>query len=522
MATTEPTAAPGQRPDDESTPEFREWLAAAYDTDVHEQWLKPFADLVQKRLEPSARGMVLEIACATGRGTERLLQSLGGKTRLVAQEGRGFLLDLARARLADHVGSRLFFNSDPLPRLRYDEKVFSTVVSNYGWWDREDRDELLQEMIRVLDDDGLLVLTAPMAGTFGELVDLAREVAVKLDLLPKLEERIEALERMFHTPEDWEELMVGVGFDRIRVDCTEVEQRFGSSRELFSATVTQAIWTGLWHRALGDEDERLLWHVRQMIDAYWADASFPVTIAAGCLTAHRPRGFTAHRPAAAPQADVSIPVVLDGDSQAAAEPTPEPAPPAPDSPDRHDGYIASGDAIAAELLGLGALDDDLGHDTSEESIEEVEADATATETGEAEPLEAEPLETEPLEAEPLEAEALGETPSAILSALEEPEPYVPDDGDLHGPDGEILGPHAPSPYDPSILEVGGPGAPVPQARPSAAPVAPVPLGRPQAAPVAPVPLGRPQMHPVRPVELDAPTVEPEELLPDDWDDDQDR
>jgi SAM-dependent methyltransferase len=502
MATTDPKAPPGQRPDDESTPEYREWLAAAYDTDVHEQWLKPFEDLVQKRLEPPSRGMVLEVACATGRGTERLLEALGGKVRLVAQEGRGFLLDLARARLADHVGSRLFFNSDPLPHLRYDEKVFSAVVSNYGWWDREDRDELLQEMIRVLDDDGLLVLTAPLAGTFGELVDLAREVAVKLDLLPKLEERIEALERMFLTPEDWEQRVAGVGFDRIRIDCTEVELRFASSRELFAATLTQAIWTGLWRRAFGDEDERLMWHVRQMVDAYWADGSFPVTIAAGCLTAYRPRGFAAHKAAARAGAEVAIPVVLDGDSQALAEPER----PATNPPAHDDGYIASGDAIAAELLGFGTASDE-EQDDSEESLEEVEADSTATETGEPEPL-----DEEEIEAEPLEAAELGETPSAIMSALEEPEPYVPDEGDLHGPDGEALGPQSPGAYDPGILDLGGPP------RPSTVPVAPVPLGRPQAAPVAPVPLGRPQIHPLRPVELEGPTAEPQEPPDDDWSD----
>jgi len=499
MATSSAKAPSGQRPSDESTPEFREWLAAAYDTDVHEQWLKPFSDLVAKRFEPPGRGMVLEVACATGRSTERLLEALGGKTRLVAQEGRSFLLDLARARLADHVGSRLFFNSDPLPRLRYDEKVFSAVVSNYGWWDRQDRDELLGEMIRVLDDEGLVVLTAPLAGTFGELVDLAREVAVKLDLVSKLEPRVEALERMFLTPEDWEEMVRGVGFERIRVDCTEIERRFASSRELFAATLTQAVWDGLWRRALGDEAERVLWHVRQMIDAYWADTPFPLTVAAGCLTAHRPRGFVAHKPAAAPKGDVAIPVVLDGESQADREP----ARPTTSPPAANDGYIASGDAIAAELLGLPA------DAAAEESIPEVEADATATQTGEPEPIDAEPLEAVPIEPEPVE-----ESSSAVLSALDEPEPYVPDAGDLHGPNGESSGPRVPGPYDPGILDLGSPG------RPSAPPVAPVPLGRPQATPVAPVPLERPRIHPVRPLDLDTIAAEPEELLPDDWDEDE--
>ena len=45
MADVDPAARPAPPPDDENTPEYREWLAAAYDTDVYEQWHKPFEDL---------------------------------------------------------------------------------------------------------------------------------------------------------------------------------------------------------------------------------------------------------------------------------------------------------------------------------------------------------------------------------------------------------------------------------------------------------------------------------------------
>ena len=169
MANDDAAASPANPPpEDEATPEYREWLAAAYDTDVYQQWLKPFEDLLHRRLETLPKGMALEIGCATGRGTERLMNALGDKIRLVAQEDRNYLLDLARARLADQVGSRLFFNSDQLPRLRYDGKVFASVVANLSWWERTDRAALLAEMVRVLDDEGQVVLTAPLAGTFSK------------------------------------------------------------------------------------------------------------------------------------------------------------------------------------------------------------------------------------------------------------------------------------------------------------------------------------------------------------------
>lgn len=493
MTATRSKSSLGPPPAEEGTPEFREWLAAAYDTDVYEQWLEPFADLMVKRFEPPDRGMVLEIACATGRGTQRLLEALGPKTRLVAQEGRTFLLELARTRLADHVASRVFFNSDPLPRLRCDEKVFSAVVSNYGWWDRRDREDLLREMIRVLHDDGLLVLTAPLAGTLAELLDLAREVAVKLDLTPKLVPRIEALEAMFLTPEEWEKQVSAIGFDRIRVDCAWIERRFASSRELFTATVTHAIWKQLWNQALGDEAGRVLWHVRQMIDAYWADASFPLTIAAGCLTARRPPGFVVHKPLAPPKAEVSVPVVLEGDSQpdiGAVRPTTYPPP-------REDGYIASGDAIARELLGLGAGEEGTAGPPTEESIPEVGPDLTA--------------------ALPEGNKSVGElSASGLLAELDEAEPYVPDERDLHAPGSHARGDRdlVPrdgdsvdvllEPVDPSEFAV----VPVPLERPEAVRVSPVPLEGPRIAPVIPVPLERPQMVPISPVPLERLAAQP--------------
>jgi len=494
MTTADPNTRPAPPPDDENTPEYREWLAAAYDTDVYEQWLKPFEELLQRRIEPLSRGMALEVGCATGRGTEQLMKAIGTKSRLVAQEDRGFLLDLARARLGDLVGSRLFFNSDPLPKLRYDEKVFSTVVANLSWWERADRAALLGEMARVLDDDGMVVLTAPLAGTFAELIDLSREVAVKLDVAAKLEPRIAALETMFSTPEDWVEEVESLGLTDARVDCNEVELAFASSKDLFSSTVAQARWVGLWRKAFGEDDKRLVWHVRQMIDAFWADGKFTMTVAAGCLTARRPQGFVARKAVERPRLEEpEVPVLLAGGTGADHPPKrPQTIPPS-----RGDGYYASGDAIAAELLGMGgaprATEDDR---TLAEEPEEVEA------------VEPEPVEPEPSEAEPLDGDALQEISSAgAVDPLDEGEAYVPDEADLHSPSepGD-----APRPTLEELNRVLDEGSGV---EPDLS-YSPIPLGAPRAAPVRPIELGEPQIRPVAPVDLDEPPVDLEDSIPD--------
>ncbi len=390
-------------PADEDTPEYREWLAAAFDTDVYEQWLRPFEEMAVRVLEPPERGMVLEVGCATGRATERLLGVLPGKVRLVAQEDRGYLLDRARGRLADHVGSRLFFNSDALPKLRYDDKVFSAAFSNLTWWERPDRTDLLREVSRVLDDGGRLVLTAPLAGTFRQILDLAREVLVKLDLSASVGPALAALEAAFPTPEALLEEARTAGMDDVRVERAEVDRMFASSHGLFTSTVAQARWLGIWKRFLGDETQRLAWHVRRMIDAYWAGSPFPAAIVVGCLVARKPPSAPAH---VAGRAVRTAAVAVTADAA---------------------GGFASGDAIADALLSSPA---------ARPSVPPEPIRATAVQD------DAEPIDVEPIDAEP--AQDAWDSPSDLehgAMTIDEGD-VLPDDpaGDVNYPGPRASGP----------------------------------------------------------------------------------
>jgi SAM-dependent methyltransferase len=496
------------------------------------------------------------------------MQALGERVRLVAQEDRGFLLDLARARLTDHVGSRLFFNSDPLPRLRYDEKVFSVVVSNLTWWERADRAELLAEIARVLDDEATIILTAPLAGSFGEIVDLTREVIVKLDLAARLEPRVAALEALFATPEDWVTEVESVGLVRARVDCTEVELRFASSRELFSSTPAQARWLGLWRHALGDECDRLLWHVRQMIDGYWADSKFPLTLLTGCLVAHKPpaartaaakegpaaRHVEAAAPAPADAACASGAAIADDLLRVRPEAGPGAERPISLSPDALRPITIAPEALhsIAPLPERARPAPESAHaqrpiSLAPEALRPLDADADEADTIEGEPVEAEPIEAEPVEAEPIEAEPIEDDslepeaiePEAVGAEPDQPEPWGAED--LHVPaarPGPGTAERRPAPADaPTPVDAAPPAArpafPLPAAPadfptdldltpPTGPPlVSPVPLAGPHAAPVRPVDLGTPQIRPLAPVDLrePLPEAEPDEILPD-WEDEE--
>jgi len=198
-----------------------------------------------------------------------------------------------------------------------------------------------------------------------------------------------------------------------------------------------------------------------------------------------------------------------------------PAKPSTIPPPSGSNYYASGDAIAAELLGAAAETTDADRTVEEtpEEVETVEPEPTESETGEPEAIDAEPLD-EP--DEPLEPDS-GIVPPA---SLEEAEPYVPDEGDLHPRTVDDSGSRS-SNIDTSILDEGS-GVedaaalepPVPargEPRTSNPPaVAPLPLGRPRAAPVQPFELGRPEARRVLPVDLDDSPAQPEEEFISEW------
>ena len=133
-------------------------------------------------------------------------------------------------------------------------------------------------------------------------------------------------------------------------------------------------------------------------------------------------------------------------------------------------------------------------------------------------VDAEAIEAEPPEPAAVEAFAV---PGA-LDPLDEGEPYIPDEGDLHGSPDIDGGPRPSREELDAVLDEGS-GVELPPAfgdaptgevaphQPSQLPeVAPLPLVEPRAAPVHPVDLRELQMRPIEPVDLDEVTVEPVE------------
>src|SRR5687767_10640403 len=169
-----------------------EKLARIYDDEILPIWSHRFGRMMLRGLEIPARAQLLDVACGTGYPASELLRKMDADSRLIAIDASSAMLDVARRKLGEQGGRRLFFRTESaFPRLSFANDVYDVVLCNLGLSEADEPARALRDFVRVTKPGGTVVATLPLAGTWGEFYDIYREVLVKHDkheTLNRLEE----------------------------------------------------------------------------------------------------------------------------------------------------------------------------------------------------------------------------------------------------------------------------------------------------------------------------------------------
>jgi ubiquinone/menaquinone biosynthesis C-methylase UbiE len=262
-----------------------EKLARIYDDEILPIWSHRFGRMMLRGLEFPPKAMVLDVACGTGYPTQEVLRKLDDQSRLIAIDSSSAMLDVARRKLGELGGKRLFFRTEnAFPRLSFANDVYDAVLCNLGLSEAQDPRAALRDFARVTKPGGQVVCTLPLEGTWGEFYDIYREVLVKHDkheTLARLEQHL----RQYPDADEAERWLKSAGLGETRVDVEEFSLLFRSSREFFFAPVIEfgplSTWKALAGK--GQELQDVFWYIKQAIDAYFGDRAFQITVKAGCL-----------------------------------------------------------------------------------------------------------------------------------------------------------------------------------------------------------------------------------------------
>ena len=144
-------------------------------------------------------------------------------------------------------------------------------------------------MVRVTKPGGQVLVTMPMEGSWGEFLDIYREVLIKHDL-DEILGHLEDYALRFPSPQEAIATAQAVGLRDVSLDVDEFRLLFRSAREFFFAPVIEYGPLRTWKRLAGKGQvmQDIFWYIKEAIDAYFGGTSFSVTVLAACLHGTKP------------------------------------------------------------------------------------------------------------------------------------------------------------------------------------------------------------------------------------------
>lgn len=263
----------------------QEKLARIYDDEILPIWSHRFGRMMLRGLDVPPKAMLLDVACGTGYPALEVLRKLDDQSRLIAIDSSSMMLDVARKKAGDLSGKRVFFRTEnAYPRLPFTDEVYDLVICNLGITEMPSPRAALKEFARVTKTGGKVLVTLPLAGTWGEFHDIYREVLVKHDKHDMLE-RLDRHIASFPEVEEVERWFAAAGMAEPHVDVEEFSLLFRSSREFFFAPVVEYGPLPKWKEIAGkgQELQDVFWYIKQAIDAYFGGRAFQITVKAGCI-----------------------------------------------------------------------------------------------------------------------------------------------------------------------------------------------------------------------------------------------
>lgn len=260
--------------------------AALYDVSVVPRYSALFGRLLLGELPARERLQVLDVGCGTGYPALDVMRRLGDGGRVIAVDADASLIDVARRRALEDDGRRIFFKVENAEQLSFGDDVFDVVIGNLALGSLESPERALAEARRVLVPAGRLVSTHAMSGTFEEVLDMFRELALKRDD-GQIAQRLERIAGRYPTAATLESAVAGAGFQDVVVKTEEFQVAFGSAADIFSDPMIRfvALPEWRWIAGFGEGSETVLDAVQRTLDTYFGGGPLSLRVSAAVVTA---------------------------------------------------------------------------------------------------------------------------------------------------------------------------------------------------------------------------------------------
>lgn len=258
-------------------------LAAVYDADVWPLGPLRAAEPLLRALPRRPKTTAFEYGCATGKLARAVAERLDADSRIVAVDPSPAMIEVAGAEPVP--GDRLVFQAADLSPLPVPAGSCDLAYSNLALGELPKPAEALGELGRAVKPGGKVLVTLPLRGSWGEFLDLYRDVLRehgKHDALATLQ----AYEKTLPDPATATRWLESAGLVNVTLETTRWELLFKSAREFFFAPIVELGPLPTWKQIAGGrggEMQDVFFFVKEAIETYFSGMVFSVTMVVGLL-----------------------------------------------------------------------------------------------------------------------------------------------------------------------------------------------------------------------------------------------
>lgn len=261
--------------------------AAAHKSVIEKLWSAPLIGAFIDRFPVVDGSTVLAAEARCGLVPMRWSSILSEDTRVIALDPSRPMLDVARQRIDEQSQRRIFFVPQRIDSLSYADGVFKAAVCLNGVHVMSEMHQGLQELGRVVEPGGRLVMITPGEQSFKEIRDMLDE-ALRSLRLDDAAERLAATDASFITAAGLYKRAMELGLHDISIDQCGWTVSFESGREALMSPLVRQMFLPHWLEVIRSSDRELaLRYVVDAIDTYYHERTFTCTLTACCLTCAR-------------------------------------------------------------------------------------------------------------------------------------------------------------------------------------------------------------------------------------------
>jgi SAM-dependent methyltransferase len=273
-------------------------LARVYDDEIVPSYAGRFGALLLQQIAAPLRDarQVVEVGCATGHLTRDAAAAIATPgARLTAIDEREPFIVEARARPFTGGGARVEFQRAELDALPIANGEADVALSNLVIAETALRDgpagaaTLLAELRRVLAPRARVAVSAPLRGTWSELLDLLRDV-LREGHKPGALAAVDRYAAAFPDGAAVMDWLRAAGFLNVELVIDRWQILFKSAREFFFAPLIELGPLSQWKQLAGrgPDMQDAFFFTKEAIDSYFKGRPFAVTVVAAAVSGRNP------------------------------------------------------------------------------------------------------------------------------------------------------------------------------------------------------------------------------------------